>query len=238
MRRTVLALVATVGLTAATSSSVLADPGGGASSASPSWTVYDYNASGRALAPRQSPGSMPATTASDGTTSFDFLPNTFTALLTTTDGSLTGDLSGKTLTDLVSVSGSAAGFQAQNGDGCVYPANVRFYFTAPSASGSSVGKPPAGFYTRFWWSNPANVPLLAGNQPPVSISAMMNDPSEWSDWNGQPASNPAVTEAFVEATQHAQIVGLSFGGGCFFENGVTTLDGNPETFSSLFSETP
>jgi hypothetical protein len=236
MRRLVLALAASLSLTAATSLTVFGEPPDAAGSSSSGWTVYDYNASGRALAPRESASSMPATTASDGTTSFDFLPNTFTALLTTRDSALTGDLSGKTLTDRVSVSGSAAGFQAQNGDGCVYPANVRFYFTAPSASGSSVGTPPAGFYTGFWWSNPANVPLLTGNQPPVSISAMMNDPSEWSDWNGKPASNPAVTEAFVEATQNVQSVGVSFGGGCFFENGVTTADGNPETFSSQFSE--
>jgi hypothetical protein len=236
MKRLVLALVASLGMTAATSLTVLGEPADPAGSASSIWTVYDYNSSGRALAPRKSPGSMPATTASDGTTSFDFLPDTFTALLITTDSALTGDLSGKTLTDTVSVAGTAGGFQAQNGDGCAYPANVRFYFTAPSASGSSVGKPPAGFYTSFWWSNPANVPLLTGNQPSVSISAMMSDPSEWSDWNGQPASNPAVTEAFVEATQHVQSVGLSFGGGCFFENGVATTDGNPETFSSSFSE--
>jgi hypothetical protein len=233
MKRLVLALAASLSLTAATSLTVFGEPpGAGASSG---WTVYDYNPSGRALAPRESAGSMPAMTDSSGTTSFAFLANTFTALLTTRDGALTGDLSSKTLTDTVSVAGSAAGFQAQNGDGCVYPANVRFYFTAPSASGSSVGKPPAGFYTRFWWSNPANVPLLTGSQPPASISAIMNDPSEWSDWNGQSATNPAVTEAFLEAIQNVQSVGLSFGGGCFFENGVTTTDGN-ETFSSQFSE--
>lgn len=215
------------------------------STATADWTVYDYNPSGSAIAPRNSPSSMPATT-SGNTTSFQFKPAIYTALLTTTDRSLTGDLSTKTLSDSVTVSGNQPGpFQYQNGDGCVYPANARFYFTAPSASGSSYpppgppinGLPPAGFYTHFWWSNPANVPLLSGNQGPTLISANMFDPSEWSDWDGQRGdSSPAVTEAFLEAIHNVQSVGLSFGGGCFFENGVTVTDSYTETFTSTFAE--
>ncbi len=80
-----------------------------------------------------------------------------------------------------------------------------------------------------------NVPLVSGIQPDVTISNPMSDPSLWSDWNGQNGANPLVTEAFLEATRHVQTVGLSFGGGCFFENGVTTSN-NAETFSSTFSE--
>src|SRR5712671_6916325 len=37
-----------------------------------SWTVYDYNPSGHAIAPRVSAASMPATTDNTGTTSFPF----------------------------------------------------------------------------------------------------------------------------------------------------------------------
>jgi len=44
-------------------------------------------------------------------------------------------------------------------------------------------------------------------------------------------------EAFLVAIQNVQTVGLSFGGGCFFENGVTTSDGSG-TFNSTFTETP
>ena len=238
MRRLIVGIVASLGLTAGTSVGGFAQVATDGPAMAASWTVYDYNPSGQALAPRVSAGSMPASIAADGTVTFAFLPNTFTALLITADSTLTGDLSGKTLTDTVGVNGSATGFRAQNGDGCTYPANARFYFTAPSASGSSVGTPPRGFYTSFWWSNPVNVPLVTGNQPPASITAVMNDPNEWSDWNGQPASNPAVTQAFHQAIQNVKSVGLSFGGGCFFENGVTTTDGNPENFSSSFSESP
>ena len=205
------------------------------------WTVYDYNPSGRAIAPRNSPNSMPATTPDGGSTwTFPFLPNTYTALFTTTDPNLTGDLSAKTVTDTITVSGDAASFMTQNGGGnCVnnFPAAVRFYFRSPSASGSSVGTPPAGFYTQFWWSNPVDVKLVSGSQLPLTISADMFNPAEWSDWNGQSGSNPAVTAAFIEATHKVQAIGLSFGGECFFETGVTPT--NPfsnEAFSSMFSE--
>jgi hypothetical protein len=221
-----------------TSCSLNSSTAAGPSTTDAKWTVYDYNASGQEIAPRNSPGSGPATTTGD-TTTFPFLDGHFTALLTTTDKSLTGDLSAKTLTDNISVSGDAATFVTQHGGGdCVgdTPAAVRFYFISPSASGSSVGTPPAGFYTRFWWSNPVNLPLTTGDQNGPPISAAVGDPSEWSDWNGQRGdSSPAVLEAFEEAIHKVQTVGLSFGGECFFETGVQAV-GTPETFSSTFSE--
>src|SRR5947208_11947321 len=193
------------------------------SSQTPAWTVYDYNPSNHALAPRNSPNKMPATTSVSGTT-FDFLPGKFTALLTTTDRSLTGDLSMTTLTDHITVSGSATTFVTQHGGGdCAHdiPAAVRFYFVSPSASGSTVGKPPAGFYTQFWWSNPEHQELNSGTQG-GTIIANVGDPSEWSDWNGQRPTpdNPEVAAAFEKAIHNVQTVGLSFGGLCFFETGV------------------
>src|SRR5438094_5896276 len=106
------------------------------SSETTEWTVYDYNPSNQAIAPRNSPNSMPATTTGT-TTTFQFKPGIYTALVTTTDPSLTGDLSTKTLTDSISVSGDAAGFMTQhNGGDCVsnVPAAVRLNFTSPSAS--------------------------------------------------------------------------------------------------------
>src|SRR5258706_16428156 len=210
------------------------------SSGTAKWTVYDYNPSNQAIAPRNSPNSMPATTTGT-TTTFQFKPGIYTALLTTTDRSLTGDLSMKTLTDTISVSGDATSFMTQhNGGNCVsnIPAAVRFFFRSPSASGPSTGTPPAGFYTQFWWSNPVNAQLLTGNQSPSVIMASMSDPNEWSDWNGQRGSNPAVTEAFIEATHRVQEIGLSFGGECFFETGVTPTPATftSEQFSSSFSE--
>src|SRR5207245_8195069 len=66
------------------------------------WNVYDYNPSGQAIAPRNSPNSMPATTPGS-TTTIQFKQDTYTALLTTTDPTLTGDLSTKTLKDIITL---------------------------------------------------------------------------------------------------------------------------------------
>jgi hypothetical protein len=203
------------------------------------WTVYDYNPSGQALAPRNSPNSLPAAT-SGNTTTFQFKPDIYTALLTTTDSSLTGDLSTKMLTDTITFNGDATGFMTQHGGGdCTnnVPAAVRFFFRSPSASGPSTGNPPAGFYTQYWWSNPISLQLLTGSGG-GTISANMANPGEWSDWNGQYGANPVVTAAFIKATQNVQAIGLSFGGLCFFETGVTpTGTFTTETFSSDFGET-
>jgi hypothetical protein len=208
------------------------------------WTVFDYNPSGRALAPRHSPDSLPATPSDGGSTwQFPFKPNVFTALFTTTDPGLTGDLCPvpapgcKTLTEQITLSGDANTFVTQHAGGdCVgnMPAAVRFYFTAPSASGPSTGTPPAGFYTHFWWSNPVNVQMLTGTQS-SSMAVDLGDPSLWSDWNGQRASTQL--EAFDEAIQKVQSIGLSFGGECFFETGVTPDPATSnEQFASQFRE--
>ncbi len=202
-----------------------------------SWTVYDYNPSGHAIRPRVSADSMPATTTGD-TTMFQFLPNIYTALLTTRDSSLTGDLSTKTLNVTVTVTGGGGTFQDQNNGGCP-PDNksVRFHFSSPKASGTT-GTGTTGFYTQFWWSNPMSVPLVTDPQGSVTISQPVNAMHMWSDWNGKfNDDSPEVMEAFMDAIHNVQTVGLSFGGGCFFENGVTTSDGSG-TFNSTFTETP
>jgi len=215
------------------------------SSQTTAWTVYDYNPSNNALAPRNAPNKMPATTTGT-TTTFDFLPGKFTALLTTTERSLTGDLSTTMLRDEISVSGPATTFMTQHNGGANcssnIPAAVRFYFVSPSASGSTIGTPPAGFYTQFWWSA-EHLELISGTQG-GTIMANVSDFNEWSDWNGKrPTDSPEVMEAFLKAIHNVQTVGLSFGGLCFFETGVTAMypSGNPppdEVFSSNFSETP
>ena len=217
------------------------------SSENTEWTVYDYNPSNQAIAPRNSPNSMPATTTGK-TTTFQFKPSIYTALLTTTDPSLTGDLSAKTLNVTVRVDGGAGMFQYRDSVNCGSPpAKVRFYFTSPRASGpacatSATATPPdTGFYTQFWWSNPMSVPLVSDPQGSMTISQPVNALGFWSDWNGKlnndPSCTPAIEEAFQVAIHNVQTVGLSFGGGCFFENGVTTSDGMG-TFNSTFTETP
>ena len=199
------------------------------------WTVYDYNPAGRGIQPRRSPNSMPAT-SSGGMASFEFIPGTFTALLVTTSGAYTGDLSNKVLTDTVSWS-NTGDFYDQHSGGCQpnLP-KVRFYFTSPSGAGQSTGTPPAGFYTKFWWSDDPHSVVLKGDTSggPLLMSVSTSDLTAWSDWNGKSAADPAVTGNFIEAVHNVQTIGLSYGGGCYFENGVSTLNQGP--FSSDFSE--
>src|SRR5436305_3607357 len=125
------------------------------SSETAKWTVYDYNPSNQALAPRNSPNSMPATTSGSMTT-FQFKPDIYTALLTTTDKSLTGDLSSKTLSATVEVDNGSGTFQDRDGGSCTPDETfVRFFFVSPKASGlacptgGSALPPDTGFYTQF-----------------------------------------------------------------------------------------
>ncbi len=201
----------------------ISTPASAASTGTTSWTVYDYNPSGQALAPRIADKSSPPAVTGN-TVSFNFLSGTYTALLTTSDSTMTGNLTSKTLTDTIKVSGVTGRFQDQNGGGCTPDIqSTRLFFTTP------------GFeFTNFWWSNPVSVPL-AGNLT-LTIAGHLANPGEWSDWNGKNGfDSPAVTAGFFAAASKVQTVGLSFGGGCFFENGVTTSDGSG-SLSSNFGE--
>ena len=79
---------------------------------------------------------------------------------------------------------------------------------------------------------------LTGPSGSGTMTVSLGDLSQWSDFNGQVADSSAdVTAGFSAAVAKVSTVGVSFGGGCFFENGVTTSDGSG-TFTSAFSETP
>jgi len=228
-------------LNAAGSSCTLGTTAADPPSSSAKWTAYDYNPSGQEIAPRNSPGSMPATT-SGSTTTFNFIDGHYTALLTTTDKSLTDDQSTTTLSDSIALSGSpGTTFETQRQCTSNTPAIVRFFFVSPRASGSTIGNPPAGFYTQFWWSNPIAVPFATDGDI-GSMSAQMSNVAEWSDWNGKrPTDDPSVYTAFETAIRNVQEIGLSFGGTCFFETGVKAIypANTPppyEVFSSTFNE--
>lgn len=188
---------------------------GGSSSA---WKVYNYNPSGQSLQPVAATGS-----ASDSA-SFNFQSNVYTAQLLTSAKAFTGDRTGKTMTATVTVSGVTGSFVDQNGGGCTPDSQtVRLFFSSPGFA-----------YTNFWWSNPVSYQLANGT---VTLTGHLGDPSEWSDWNGQNgASSASVTAGFNAAVAKVSQAGLSFGGGCFFENGVTTSDGSGNFGLSGFSD--
>ena len=182
------------------------------------WSVYNYNAANTSLTPKSA--------SFDGTTAtFSFQAGVYTSRLTTNAKPLTGDLTGKTLTDTVTVTGATAPFQTHFGGGCGNPPAVRFFFVTQQGGGFA--------YTNYWWSNPMSYVLANGT---ATLTASLADPHQWSDFNGQFGDTDAATQAaFLAATADVQSVGLSFGGDCFFENGATTPDGSG-TFSSRFSE--
>jgi hypothetical protein len=182
----------------------------------PKSKVWTYNPSGRAFK-----GGVPASGGSDKIATFAFPVSPDTALLVTDHGSykdvLLGDLTGKTVNAKVSDSGGTFTYYGQP-DACGRPANVRLYFQTKS---------PASFSeTDYWWSNPVSRPL--GSTTATTLSAKL-DPDKWSDYNGHFGSNPVYTAAFNDAVKNVTSIGLSFGGGCFFENGVGAPNGGSFT---------
>ena len=194
--------------------SAQAAAGGGAASG---WHIGYYAPSGNALSFASAPS---AGTAGIANLAFTNQPNT--ALLVTDQpaqwGSLLGDLTGKTLSASFTISGLNAGatFSYYEEPTCGGTTSyVRYFFETSNAGGFA--------YTHYWWSNPVSAPLT-GNGGPVALTSVPLDPSAWSDWNGQfGTTDPA---AFAAAVSNVTMIGLSFGGGCFFENGVGTSDGS------------
>ncbi|HEV3090622.1 MAG TPA: hypothetical protein VGX91_04160 [Candidatus Cybelea sp.] len=180
----------------------------------PIWYRYVYGPSGNLV--------KNEAMFSGGTASFNFKPNLYVALLTTQGSALTGDLTGMTLTDTVGVTGSNYPFVTQYGGSCSSAPTTRFFF---HASGSA--------YTRYWWSNPESFKLQSGSS--ATLTASLTDPSQWSDWNGKNGTQDP--SAFFSAVGHVIMIGLSYGGGCFFENGAT-ISGGSAVFSSHFTEAP
>ena len=187
-----------------------------AGAASPStWKVYNYNSSGQSLSP------TPATSTAASNATFNFQQNVYTAQLLTSAKELTGNLTGGTVNATLTVSGVNGTFVDQNGGGCTPDSQtVRLFFSTPGFA-----------YTNFWWSNPIAMTLTGNGTATLTVPLT---PSQWSDWNGQ--NGASVTAAFNAAVAKVSQIGLSFGGGCFFENGVTTTDGSGTFALTNFSD--
>jgi hypothetical protein len=104
---------------------------------------------------------------------------------------------------------------------------ARVFFQGGSG-GVTTGSPD-GFMGQSWWANWGNPAVVHLNSQTSEFTVTIQvDPSQFSDWNGeQGANSPAL---FNDTASHVRQIGLSFGGGDFFENGVTgqggiTIDG-------------
>jgi hypothetical protein len=202
LARLVLVGTATIATALLSSAPVLADAS--------SWKVGYYTPSGRALSlANAKPGA--------GIASLDFTSLPDTALLVTmhgaSKGDTLGDLTGKTIHATFDVSGVTGAFIYFGEPSCGgATANTRIFFQTDNGGGFQ--------FTHYWWSDVAWTALSNGS---FALTATI-EPAGWSDWNGQ----PGVTQVpgFLDAAANVTTIGLSFGGGCFFENGVGTTDGS------------
>jgi len=183
------------------------------------WHVGSITPSGQTLS--MASADMPAT----GLAAFQFTDQPNTSLLVTTHGaskgSLLGDLRGMTIQAQFTISGASAFFYDTTNNPCGTPASTRFFFQTDNSGGFA--------FTHFWWSNPESQVLANGT---FTLTATV-EPGEWSDWNGKGGlTDPP---AFADAASNGKMIGLSFGGGCFFENGVGTTDGSGTLTLDSFS---
>jgi hypothetical protein len=204
LRRSVFVLSTALAVLLWSASSVMA---GGSD-----WKVGYITGSGKTLS--FSSANVPAT----GLASFNFTDQPNTSLLVTDHGALKGvalgDLTGKTIHadfDITGVTGTF--FYDTTNNPCGTPANVRLYFQTDGSGGFA--------FTHFWWSNPDAQILVNGEHGVLNATV---EPAEWSDWNGM--SGVVEAAGFANAASNVTLIGLSFGGGCFFENGVGTTDGS------------
>jgi hypothetical protein len=143
-----------------------------------------------------------------------------------------GNINGTTMNAAFTVSGPSPAavftYAGENtpSNSCGTPATVRLFFE----TGGKFA------YTNYWWADVSPGSALLTANSSGTLSALVDPTTAWSDWNGQPSSaNP---EAFTAAATNATVVGLSFGGGCFFENGVGTSDGSGSFTLNSFSASP
>lgn len=181
----------------------------------PNWKVYDYNGSSKQLRSR-----VPTLIQSGGI-AFDFLYTPSTALLVTSfpgyRGSLLGNLTGTVSATVAveAITGTVFDYYGEPSCGGTN-AYVRFFFEKDTAGDFSE--------TNYWWSNPVHVNLSDLESGKV-IAAALSDGSQWSDFYGHFGNDPAYSAAFSAALSDVGMIGLSFGGGCFFENGVGIATG-------------
>jgi len=207
--RPTLAAAVVFGAMALMSGSAVAASGGSPASG---WHIGYYTPS-----PHGTLSNAQAASTANGFASLNFTAAANTALLYTDqkaqNPSLLGDLTGKTITANFTITGVTGAFTYYGEpDACGTPANTRLYFATSKAGGFA--------YTQYWWSHPASAVLSNGT---FTVTATV-EPSEWSDWNGQQGST--VPDGFAAAASNVMNFGLSFGGGCGFENGVGTSDGS------------
>jgi hypothetical protein len=221
--------VAAVAAAVSLAALMAAVPGASAATAS-NWKLGYYNPSGRALSTASVTGTAPALAT------FNFTNQPNTALLITDQGSnksgVLGDLTTKSVSSTFTVSGLSTGasftyYGEPDASGGTTP-YVRYYFQTSKGGGFNE--------TQYWWSNPVAVALTDNGT--FTVPAVSFNGADWSDFYGHFGSDPAYSAAFSAAVSDVTTIGLSFGGGDFFENGVGTTDGTGTFTLNSYSVSP
>jgi hypothetical protein len=90
-------------------------------------------------------------------------------------------------------------------------------------AGGTSAQSPQGYLGQVWWAHPSSAVLDLNNYKTgaftLTVTVDPSAPGVWSDWNGKDAYDNQTL--FTGAASAVQQIGLSFGGGFFFENGDT-----------------
>ena len=189
-----------------------------AADGSSNWKVYTYAPSDRTLSSKQA----------DEGNSFTFASTPDTALFAVQRPEGNTSLAGRTITATFRIDAPAGTTFHYSGEGtagnpCGTPATVRLYFSSNGPMGSK-----KDWYSNFWWSRSAgSFQQLADGTFQVTANV---SPGSWSNWNGK--LDTERPDGFAAAAADPDLVGFSFGGGCFYENGVGTTGGDA-TFTLL-----
>jgi hypothetical protein len=151
-----------------------------------------------------------------GTASVSLSPSQYLAKVT--EPMHNANLVGQTVTIQGTITGASA-LQYQGYDGTLPPDSfARIYF---QGAGGTSTESPLGFEGQSWWADGSGTPTavdLNTTRGAFTLTLKVDPALGWSDWNGKPASENAAL--FNQAASHVRELGLSFGGGYFFENGV------------------
>jgi hypothetical protein len=214
--RTILAAAAVPAALAAAMLGTAASASAATQASSSDVSAYYYNPSGNALGGPQAIGPFGSAHAS-------FAAGPYLAKVTEKVNN--ADINRQTITIRGTLDqGTIVTDQPNSGD-LYAPPTARIYFEG-SGGGVSDGSPD-GYMGQHWWAR-GSLAVLSLNSGQTSFTLTVSvDPNDlaanWSDWNGQPASANAAL--FSGAASHVRNIGLSFGGGWFFENGVTGTGG-------------
>lgn len=188
---------------------------------SSTWVLYKWGNSGK-----YNPSS---TTNATGTLASFSFPQTgnnvaYPAFLTTTtDTNLLGNLTGKTISgtirlDVTSNPQFRYGGQGQWNLGSA-PANTRLFISTSSAPYSNSGYKACP--SCYWFNAAVSVQIKATTGTATLQDTL--DPSRWSNANGQLGSS--VPSEFTNAIANVRQIGLSYGGGSFYDVGIAITNG-------------